>query len=183
MLPIDRKPAVAGQFYPADSLALTRQLEELFSQAEPRQHVKPAALIVPHAGYVFSGKVAASAYNQISPDASFETCLSSVQATAHHSTGPAFTPRRLFDTPGPGQSEYNTGQGADRAPCLLHLLSGSRPLRAHILKYKFPFCKNTSSPATRLSPSSSEPKKLRPFAKSPMHLNRYSHLKISCDFD
>lgn len=72
MLPIDRKPAVAGQFYPADSLALTRQLEELFSQAEPRQHVKPAALIVPHAGYVFSGKVAASAYNQISPDASFD---------------------------------------------------------------------------------------------------------------
>jgi hypothetical protein len=72
MQPINRKPAVAGQFYPADSLALSRQLEELFRQAQPRLSERPAALIVPHAGYVFSGKVAASAYNQVSPDETFE---------------------------------------------------------------------------------------------------------------
>ena len=69
----DRKPAVAGLFYPADSLSLRQMLSELFQEAPGRDHMSPAALIVPHAGYVFSGKVAAAAYNQLDPQSDYET--------------------------------------------------------------------------------------------------------------
>ncbi len=62
----DRRPAVAGQFYPADSTELDAMLKELFAQAMPSQHIAGVqAIICPHAGYVYSGRVAASSYNQI----------------------------------------------------------------------------------------------------------------------
>jgi AmmeMemoRadiSam system protein B/AmmeMemoRadiSam system protein A len=65
---IDRKPAVAGTFYSASREALMKQLEIHFKDATPDKklgHI--AAVIVPHAGYVYSGTVAASAYSQLSP--------------------------------------------------------------------------------------------------------------------
>ncbi|MFW5753844.1 MAG: AmmeMemoRadiSam system protein B [Marinilabiliaceae bacterium] len=69
----DRKPAVAGMFYEGDSAALEEHLQRLFDEAkEPVSEAEVAAVIVPHAGYVFSGGVAASAFNQISPDTKFE---------------------------------------------------------------------------------------------------------------
>ena len=61
-----RQPAVAGAFYPADSLDLARMVAELFTYSkisEPR--VKPTGMISPHAGYVYSGPVAASGYRQL----------------------------------------------------------------------------------------------------------------------
>jgi AmmeMemoRadiSam system protein B/AmmeMemoRadiSam system protein A len=63
---IDRQPAVAGTFYPADSVALQASLKEAFSKAEPRKATgNVLAIISPHAGYIYSSKVAASAFNQI----------------------------------------------------------------------------------------------------------------------
>lgn len=69
---LDRKPAVAGQFYPASSSKLHEELASLFEQAVPRQHQHIRAIISPHAGYVYSGKVAASAFNQIDGEASYK---------------------------------------------------------------------------------------------------------------
>ncbi|MDD4604576.1 MAG: AmmeMemoRadiSam system protein B [Bacteroidales bacterium] len=70
--PHDRKPVAAGRFYPGDYETLQTTLKELFSKARtmPRQSVP--AIIVPHAGYVFSGQVAASGFNQIDPDKEYE---------------------------------------------------------------------------------------------------------------
>ena len=62
---IDRKPAVAGQFYPAGPEKLHQELTKLFTEAASKKHQHIRAIISPHAGYVFSGKVAASAFNQI----------------------------------------------------------------------------------------------------------------------
>jgi len=62
---INRKPAVAGQFYAGDSATLKKDLKELFDEASPKQLTDVVAIIAPHAGYVFSGEVAASAFNQI----------------------------------------------------------------------------------------------------------------------
>jgi len=59
-----RRPAVAGQFYPADPVELRWTIESLLAQATP-QPVDPHALIVPHAGYIYSGPVAATAYAQL----------------------------------------------------------------------------------------------------------------------
>ncbi len=58
-----RPPAVAGLFYPGEARALRAAVEEHLAQASaaaPREPLK--ALVVPHAGYVYSGPVAASAY-------------------------------------------------------------------------------------------------------------------------
>lgn len=64
----DRVPAVAGQFYPAPATELRETLKQLFTQArKPSGTDDIRALIVPHAGYVFSGLVAASGFLQIDP--------------------------------------------------------------------------------------------------------------------
>lgn len=79
-----RKPAVAGQFYPETQKALKEQLTELFSQAvTPEERGKaPRAIISPHAGYVYSGAVAASAFNQIPENARYRKVF--VLASSHH---------------------------------------------------------------------------------------------------
>jgi AmmeMemoRadiSam system protein B len=56
-----REPAVAGMFYPDDPLVLQKQVESFLQEKEPGDE-HPKALIVPHAGYVYSGPIAASAY-------------------------------------------------------------------------------------------------------------------------
>ena len=58
-----RQPAVAGRFYPSDPGELRETVDALLGQAssEPDATV-PKALIAPHAGYIYSGPVAASAY-------------------------------------------------------------------------------------------------------------------------
>lgn len=64
-----RPPAVAGMFYPADPPELTRALSDSFADAVPPPDGAPVpkALIVPHAGYVYSGAVAAGAYLRLRP--------------------------------------------------------------------------------------------------------------------
>ncbi|MEI8258322.1 MAG: AmmeMemoRadiSam system protein B [Deltaproteobacteria bacterium] len=63
-----RPAAVASQFYPGDAAALARTIDDLLARApaasEKRQ---PKALMVPHAGYVYSGAIAASAYVTLRP--------------------------------------------------------------------------------------------------------------------
>lgn len=63
-----RPAAVAGMFYPADPVALQQDVMQLLaaSAAEPGPR-PPKALIVPHAGYIYSGAIAASAYSRLTP--------------------------------------------------------------------------------------------------------------------
>ena len=63
--PVDRPMAAAGKFYPADPTILKSMLSNLFSQAKPKSVDHVVAIICPHAGYEFSGVVAASSYNQL----------------------------------------------------------------------------------------------------------------------
>lgn len=59
---IARRPAVAGSFYPAQPDVLRRQVVELLANARAALKIVPKALIVPHAGYVYSGQTAAAAF-------------------------------------------------------------------------------------------------------------------------
>lgn len=62
-----RAPAVAGMFYPADPRSLNAELDELLGGVDtpaPRLGF-PKALVVPHAGYIYSGPVAAHAYEEL----------------------------------------------------------------------------------------------------------------------
>ena len=62
-----RQAAVAGSFYPADSNELKLMLAQFLKQAEQQPEVAfaPKAIISPHAGYIYSGPVAASAYRSL----------------------------------------------------------------------------------------------------------------------
>ena len=57
-----RPTAVAGTFYPADPARLRDRVDGLLLAADPPPAPPPRALIVPHAGYRYSGGVAAAAY-------------------------------------------------------------------------------------------------------------------------
>jgi len=61
-----RPPAVAGSFYPADPAELREQVSRLLAAAAAGP--QPKAVIVPHAGYVYSGAVAASAFRRLEAD-------------------------------------------------------------------------------------------------------------------
>ncbi len=60
-----RQPAVAGTFYPADPSELVRTVDYYLQQAEADERPLPKAIIAPHAGYIYSGPVAASAYARL----------------------------------------------------------------------------------------------------------------------
>ncbi len=63
-----RQPAVAGLFYDADAATLRAHISALLDKvARPADSDAPRALIVPHAGYVYSGKTAAVAYASLAP--------------------------------------------------------------------------------------------------------------------
>ena len=64
-----RPAAVAGTFYPRDAKALAAEVDDLLGGVEelaPRLGF-PKALVVPHAGYIYSGPVAARAYDELAP--------------------------------------------------------------------------------------------------------------------
>ncbi|MDY6800442.1 MAG: AmmeMemoRadiSam system protein B [Bacteroidota bacterium] len=92
---VDRKPVVAGSFYPDNPESLQMMLESLFARSEMvKTYDNVLAIISPHAGYRYSGKVAASAFNQIDPDKIYENIF--ILAPSH---------RVMFN----GASIYNMG--------------------------------------------------------------------------
>src|SRR4030095_14724226 len=58
-----RKPAVSGRFYPANPDELRNALGGFFEPIQPRSKV--IGVIVPHAGYMYSGHVAGAVYSRI----------------------------------------------------------------------------------------------------------------------
>ncbi|NOY37060.1 MAG: AmmeMemoRadiSam system protein B [Chlorobi bacterium] len=69
----NRSPVVAGTFYPANAAALRKTLTDFFTEApvvQPDGEI--IALISPHAGYIYAGKVAAAGYRQLDRDANYD---------------------------------------------------------------------------------------------------------------
>jgi hypothetical protein len=67
-----RTAAVAGMFYPGESATLSQDLGAMLGAVPPAPTIAkmpPKALIVPHAGYIYSGPVAASAFALLAPHA------------------------------------------------------------------------------------------------------------------
>ena len=60
-----REPAVAGMFYPGDAEELHAMVQGMLQHVPPVDEPPPKAIIAPHAGYIYSGPVAASAYARL----------------------------------------------------------------------------------------------------------------------
>lgn len=68
----DRPSYSAGKFYESDSAKLSVNLEYLFKNSRHFDIDHLQAIISPHAGYVYSGEVSATAFKQIDPDKKYE---------------------------------------------------------------------------------------------------------------
>lgn len=64
--PSVRPPACAGLFYPADPVELRLMIERLLADVTPLA-IEPKGIIAPHAGYIYSGPIAATAYAHLIP--------------------------------------------------------------------------------------------------------------------
>jgi len=91
---IDRYPAMSGQFYNDNKQLLDNDLQYYFSVAVPHILANVVAIVSPHAAYEYSGRVAASAFNQIDTTKKYEHIF--VIGSSHHV---------FFD----GASIYHTG--------------------------------------------------------------------------
>jgi AmmeMemoRadiSam system protein B/AmmeMemoRadiSam system protein A len=94
-----RPAAVAGQFYPADAGRLKLALQLFLEGALPDTVDKPVALVVPHAGYLYSGQIAADAYRKVKGQA-YDVIV--ILGTNHTSAGfdrISVYPRGAYRTP------------------------------------------------------------------------------------
>lgn len=77
-----REPVWSGQFYPASAEQLSSMLEEWLNRnSQQLPGGKPSVLIAPHAGYIYSGRIAAASYRQVK-DKDYQTVV--VIAPSHH---------------------------------------------------------------------------------------------------
>ncbi len=94
-----RQPAVAGSFYPDSPKVLSTMLSAYLEQAMPSAKA-PKAIIVPHAGYVYSGACAAQAYARLSSQHALIKRVV-LLGPSHHVgfTGLALSSADAFNTP------------------------------------------------------------------------------------
>ncbi len=95
----NRKAYAAGMFFSGSKSVLESDLQKLFEQAKEKSHENVRAIIVPHAGYSYSGIVAASGYKQLDPDRKYEHIF--VIATSHtaHYEGASIYSKGNYETP------------------------------------------------------------------------------------
>src|SRR5258708_13791738 len=136
-----RPPAVAGMFYPGDAGALAGEIDGLLGGVEqiaPRLGF-PKALVVPHAGYIYSGAVGARAYDDIAPARGIVkrvVLLGAVHRVAVR--GLALPAAEFFDTP---LGRIPIDQDAVRGLASLPQVVSSAPAHAmeHSLEGQLPF--------------------------------------------
>jgi MEMO1 family protein len=149
-----RTPAVAGRFYSAGRNELQAEIRSYFQEAKTalRPDLKPQALIVPHAGYIFSGKTAASAYNQLPDNAGYETVF--ILASSHqmqfpgasvYSSGNYQTPLGIIDT------DYQTCRKLLDASNLFNCREEAH-LQEHSLEVQLPFIQMKLKPGFKMVP-------------------------------
>ncbi|MGD0950660.1 MAG: AmmeMemoRadiSam system protein B [Candidatus Binatia bacterium] len=94
-----REPAVAGLFYPKDPGALSSMIDELLAAAEPPAIPgKLKALISPHAGYPYSGPVAAYSYRLLT-NLHFSTVILLAPSHYYPVRGASVSSNDVFRTP------------------------------------------------------------------------------------
>ncbi|PIP54198.1 MAG: AMMECR1 domain-containing protein [Bacteroidetes bacterium CG23_combo_of_CG06-09_8_20_14_all_32_9] len=183
----NRKSYVDGKFYPADKTELSDELKKMFAAAKPKTAENVIAIISPHAGYVFSGQVAASAFNQIDTIKLYENVFIIASSHVMYFKGASVYCDGNYETP-LGEVKVNTDLALklaeDHSDILQnypqpHLTEHSIEVQIPFLQYKFgkklqivPIILGTDNPA--------DCKKLAEILKP--YLNPKNLFVISSDF-
>ena len=145
--PVIRQPAVAGQFYPAEPSRLRHDVAQLLETSGSRAANAPVkALIVPHAGYVYSGAVAAQAYARLAAQAATihrVVLLGPVHRVAVR--GLALPDADLFATP-LGQVPIDREAVAALAGLRQVVRSSAAHVGEHSLEVQLPFLQSVLGP-------------------------------------
>ncbi len=146
-----RPPAVAGRFYAADGASLAHQVESCFTDARgpgalPPRHRsadrKIVAAIVPHAGYEYSGAIAAHVYARIAAERPPETVL--ILGVDHHglSAGAALSERAWLTPIGPTSVDADLVHALEHPPLAVdeaaHAAEHSIEVQLPFLEYVLP---------------------------------------------
>lgn len=137
-MPANRPPAVAGSFYPADPGRLLLDLRRFLDATKPPP-LTPKALIVPHAGYMYSGAIAASAYSTLRPLATRIRRVVLLGPTHRVAVrGLALPAATTFSTP-LGEIKLDTGVLRELAHMPQVVVSDAVHAQEHSLEVQLPF--------------------------------------------
>ncbi|MGA8303170.1 MAG: AmmeMemoRadiSam system protein B [Thermoplasmata archaeon] len=145
MVVTPRPPAVAGQFYAGTGAELARQLEQCFLDprgpgALPVRHRTASralkAAVVPHAGYEFSGPIAAHAYALLAGQRAPETVL--ILGVDHHGLGdgPVVSDRPWLTPLGPTAVDHDLVRALTKDPIRV---DEAAQAREHSIEVQLPF--------------------------------------------
>jgi MEMO1 family protein len=144
----DREPVAAGRFYSADKVTLTNDLSQLFKGVRTGQSTtRVRAIITPHAGYVFSGQIAASAFAEIPKETQYDNIFiigsSHVMAfngASVYNTGDYLTPLGRAKVNRKIADDLKTNNSCFRFPVTSHAQEHSLEVQIPFIQYYF---KNT----------------------------------------
>lgn len=154
MEPTIRYPAVAESFYPFDSAELKALVADLLKNApaDDLENRNIKAIMVPHAGYEFSGSVAAAAYSTLR-HRSFQTVVIMGNAHAYRFDGVALDGHEIWESP-LGRVPVNTALAkklCEGYPELV-MYSNTAHYSDHILEVQLPFLQLSLKPGFTILP-------------------------------
>ena len=147
-----RAAAVAGQFYPADPRRLAADVSDFLAQVPACAGAPPKALIAPHAGYVYSGAVAAAAFAELRARGEGIARVV-VIGPAHYVPlrGIAFPTAEAFVTPlGRVPVDYDALAAIADLPCVSAMDAAHAP--EHAIEVELPFLQSVLLPRFTLVP-------------------------------
>ena len=161
-----RPPAVAGAFYPGSPAVLAATVDTLLAAAPPRPGSQPKALIVPHAGYVYSGSTAAQGYAALAPWRATHPPRHSARPDppCRRSTGWRCRKASVFATP-LGEIPLDRAAIAAIAGLPQIVFSDRVHAQEHSLEVHLPFLQTRARPTSRWSRSPSAMRRRRPLPR------------------
>ncbi len=142
-LEIIREPTVAGEFYPEDKIQLSALIDNFLEKTSlPEVKGEVIALIVPHAGYQFSGEVAAHAFKTLEGE-QVDTVI--IVGNSHHERfdGVSVFPKGVYKTPlGEVEIDSDLAQRIIQESDRIFFRESAHQLE-HSIEVKIPFLQKT----------------------------------------
>ena len=133
-----RKSIASGSFYPADPDALKKQIDNFMDNAEPLDLQNIKAIISPHAGYIYSGQIAAYSFRQVA-GIKYDSILIIAPSHAEYFDYASVYHGDAYETPlGPVKIDKNRANAlAESSPLIQQSAYGHRD--EHSLEVHLPF--------------------------------------------